>query len=215
MAGRSAHQHPLPGQPLESRFNPVDRVNGHVDWNRDGVFALSGTTVAAYANYAPGSGGGGCEHTRYHAGKVPNAVSTVGPAVVRLGSRVYVFSNPLGALQHISSTSPWNCRAPNNDPCGTWGAPSFAPTMNVAAGVDAVRLPYSIVAQQILVVGIERQAAPRTAYAPHVRRRRGVELAGERAGRYGRHRRALGRGRFRAGVRRVPDELGCAEVDVH
>lgn len=36
----------------------VDTASGHVDWNRDGKFAAEGTSVRAYANFAPGTSRG-------------------------------------------------------------------------------------------------------------------------------------------------------------
>src|SRR5206468_621758 len=64
----------------------VDSVHGHVDWNRDGEIAPAGTTVRAYANYAPSSNGG-CEFTRYNKAILTGAGgTTLSPAIARLGT---------------------------------------------------------------------------------------------------------------------------------
>lgn len=124
---------------LEQSFRYyVDRVNGHVDWNRDGVIAPAGQTVRAYANFRPG--GGGCEWTRYNRTRVGEAVSAQSPSMDRLGNRLYVFYSVLGLVQYTYSTSSWNCAAPGVDGCA--GA-AFADVewayMDSWGGVDVVR----------------------------------------------------------------------------
>lgn len=137
---------------LEKKFMYwIDRTNGHVDWNRDGVFAPAGTTVRAYANFAPG--GGGCEYTRYNHTRVGDAMSTQTPAMARLANRLYVFYSAMGTLKYTFSTSSWNCPVPDVTPCGNFG-PSQSVSMDSTGGVDVERIGYGTLAK-LLVVTID------------------------------------------------------------
>ena len=123
---------------LETTFRYyVDRENGHVDWNRDGEFAPAGTTVRAYANYRPG--GGGCEYTRLHWDKVPNAASIHSPAMEWLGDRLYVFYTSLGPASYAYSTDVGECSPAGMDPCATWTNGSVIQA-DASYGIDALRI---------------------------------------------------------------------------
>ena len=123
---------------LENTFQyRVDRENGHVDWNRDGDFAPAGTTVRAYANFKPG--GGGCEYTRLHADKVPNASSIHSPAMEWVGDRLYVFYTSLGPASYAYSTDVGNCSPAGFDPCATWTNGSVIQS-DATYGIDAIRI---------------------------------------------------------------------------
>lgn len=100
---------------LETVFGyTVDRVNGDVDWNRDGVY--SDTPVAAYTN----DNGSGCEFTRYNR-VLLNARTTATPAITRLEGSTMIFdlleSNELAFFMTQDSLScpsiaPEGCGAP-------------------------------------------------------------------------------------------------------
>lgn len=123
---------------LENTFKYyVDRTHGHVDWNRDGEFAPEGTTVRAYANYRPGSGG--CEFTRYNQSYIDGAASYQSPAMARLGNRLYTFYSVLGSVYYTYSTDAGNCPEPSREACATWSQPSIA-YMDAQGGVDVVRV---------------------------------------------------------------------------
>ena len=123
---------------LENTFKYyVDRAHGHVDWNRDGEFAPEGTTVRAYANYRPGSGG--CEFTRYNQSYIDGAASYQSPAMARLGNRLYVFYSVLGSVYYTYSTDAGNCPEPSKEACATWSDPEIA-YMDAQGGVDVVRV---------------------------------------------------------------------------
>ncbi|MGH3737337.1 MAG: hypothetical protein ACRDT6_17240 [Micromonosporaceae bacterium] len=124
---------------LENVFDYyVDRANGHVDWNRDGVIAPSGTTVRAYANYKPG--GGGCEFTRYNAYGASGVVSRAAPALARVGNRLYAFYTVDGLVKYRYSTGTWNCPEPGAE-CGTNSFGSERSTgLYAAQGFDVERI---------------------------------------------------------------------------
>jgi hypothetical protein len=133
----------------------VDRSNGHVDWNRDGVISPAGTTVKAYLNYKPG--GGGCEYTRYNANSFDGATSAKGPALARLGGRTYVFYVTPTGVAYRWTSSTLSCAAPGPDPCGTFtGTGSLS--MSATGGIDAVRIGAGTTAR-ILLVGISSTGA--------------------------------------------------------
>jgi Metallo-peptidase family M12B Reprolysin-like len=118
----------------------VDRVHGHVDWNRDGEFTPANRSVQAYANYRPG--GTGCEYTRWNAVRVARATSKVAPAVARLDSRLLVFwvKDDGTLLYTASSKSHWYCPVPVENGCADakWiGGQSFDGDFK---GVDVIRL---------------------------------------------------------------------------
>lgn len=139
---------------LESKFRYwVDRENGHVDWNRDGVIAPAGTTVRAYANFTPSSGG--CEYTRYNQSQVGGAQSNRAPALARLENRLYVFYAEAGAVKYAVSTSSWNCPVPDVTPCGTWGSERSA-GLNGAGGVDVAKVKTDD-SEQLLIVTIGQE----------------------------------------------------------
>jgi len=117
----------------------VDTVNGHVDWNRDGLIAPAGTTVRAFANLMPGDGSG-CGFTNNNYVPVGTAKSMRSPGLVRIGNRLYVFYIRNGALKYTYSTSDWNCPGPTEAGCpgATWSAEMDAGL--AAGGVDAGRV---------------------------------------------------------------------------
>lgn len=126
----------------------VDETSGHVDWNRDGVFAPAGTKVRAYANYMPGSGG--CEFTRYNPVGLGGTSST-SPAITRLGNRTYVFWARSDGVWYAWSTSPFNCPVPDTTPCGSFtGSGKLA--LDATQGLDAIRIGTGS-QSQILLVG--------------------------------------------------------------
>ncbi|QMU30413.1 T9SS type A sorting domain-containing protein [Adhaeribacter radiodurans] len=111
----------------------VDRTNGHVDWNRNGVFEPEGQTVRAYANYRPGAA---CEYTRYNKTIINGAQTTTTPILARMGNRLYMFYTNGGTLKYKYSTSTWNCPEPGTAGCanGTWSSEKNAGMLSV--GVD-------------------------------------------------------------------------------
>lgn len=138
---------------LEKRFQyNVDRTNGSVDWNRDGVFAPAGTTVRAYQNFSPTSSGG-CENTRAHQQHIGTSATQGSPALVRAFGRLYSFSAPLGAVKYAYSTSAFNCTLPDASLCGTWTSPSTILDMSAFRGIDAVRV-WTGTQELLLLVGV-------------------------------------------------------------
>ena len=99
----------------------VDPANGHVDWNRDGVFAPAGTTVRAYSNYAPGNA---CEFTRVNQVTFGNTPAT-GTAIARVGNHSLLFwVDAAGVLRYRDSTSTWACGPTENNCAGSsFGSP--------------------------------------------------------------------------------------------
>jgi hypothetical protein len=91
----------------------VDPVEGHVDWNRDGVF--SAARVRAYAN----ENGGGCEFTKYNMVQIPMR-SRRAPAVARAGNMTAMFyigtDAKIGFHYTLDSLA---CPAPAVYGCGT------------------------------------------------------------------------------------------------
>ncbi|MSU34361.1 MAG: hypothetical protein EXS36_04495 [Pedosphaera sp.] len=126
----------------------VDETSGHVDWNRDGVFAPAGTTVRAYANYRPG--GGGCEWTRYNAVEI-GGTSGKSPAIARLGNRTYVFWASNDSVWYTWSTSSFNCPVPDITPCGTVSGRGRL-ALDATQGLDAIPIG-SGSQSRILLVG--------------------------------------------------------------
>lgn len=115
----------------------VDLVNGHVDWNRDGVFAPEGTTVRAYTNYVYSTG---CEYTKYNSEHLSTSLNTrVTPALGRDGNTLFLFSGGESPLRYVTAPSPFDCTATNGTPCAIW---SSVQTMAVDStlGVDAARV---------------------------------------------------------------------------
>ncbi|HEY5946432.1 MAG TPA: hypothetical protein VIV40_13105, partial [Kofleriaceae bacterium] len=116
----------------------VDKTTGDIDWNQDGVIAPANQTVESYANYVPGSS---CEMTRFRNTNIAGPTqSDVGPALVRLGGRVLVFS---GATQvgWTSTASILSCRSATGTECATFGANGTIAGLPGNRGIDAVRLP--------------------------------------------------------------------------
>jgi len=124
----------------------VDRTEGHVDWNRDGVFQVEGSPVGAYANYHPG---GECEYTKYNEGPVygpvvggywfPTLISTRAPALLRLGEQVYVFAEGDDQLDYRSTTSNLFCPPSKDKACARWTGGGFL-VVDSKEGVDAVNI---------------------------------------------------------------------------
>lgn len=114
----------------------VDRVNGHVDWNRDGQFAGPGETVRAYANYGAGLE---CEFTRMNKVTVPSARTNSSLALARFSGKTYLFFvDPAGTVRFSTSTSNWKCAAAEAGCDGSgWSSPTSAAFPVKAVGVDA------------------------------------------------------------------------------
>lgn len=128
----------------------VDPASGHVDWNRDGEFALPGATVRAYANYNPNSTGG-CEFTRYNQMNASGTGTTiVSPAIARLAGRTYVFwATPTG-IAYKWTSSQLNCPVPDTAPCAAWnGGGTLA--IAGAQGLDVVHIGEGPTARLLLV----------------------------------------------------------------
>ncbi len=113
----------------------VDRNNGHVDWNRNGVFEPANQTVKAYANYRPG---GDCEFTRYNQFHVSDAQTATTPVLARLKDRLYIFYANHGSLKYRYTTSSLNCPQPKAEACdnAVWGPEKDAGLASV--GVDVM-----------------------------------------------------------------------------
>jgi hypothetical protein len=134
---------------LENVFRyHVDRAAGHVDWNRDGEFAAAGSTVHAYANFRPGSGGG-CEYTRYNQMDT-GGTTMVSPAMARMGGRTYVFwATPTG-ISYRWTASNLACAVPDTAPCAAWNGAGTLPIAG-ATGVDALRIGSGAAARLLVV----------------------------------------------------------------
>jgi hypothetical protein len=132
----------------------VDEANGHVDWNRDGEFAPVGSTVRAYANRA--LGGGGCEYTRYNRTRVSDVETVLPPVLARRDGRLFTIYTWDSEVRSTSSTSSWNCPAPEPTGCagGSWSAPTSLGLPAPAGSVDAVTIG-SPGQQQLLVVAVD------------------------------------------------------------
>lgn len=125
---------------LENEFNYwVDRTNGHVDWNRNGIFEPANEKVKAYANYIPR---GSCEFTKYSQFHVGDAQTAATPVLARLKDRInnrerlYVFYPDHGSLKYRSMISTLNCPSPIAEGCdgASWGPEKDAGM--AAVGVD-------------------------------------------------------------------------------
>lgn len=127
----------------------VDKTTGDIDWNQDGIIAPAGQTVEAYANYVPQLS---CEMTRFRNTDVagPNQ-SDLGPALVRLGSRVVIFTAAAANVGWTSTTSTLSCRPATGTACATFTANGVLAGLPSSHGVDAVRLPSS----ELLVVATD------------------------------------------------------------
>jgi Right handed beta helix region len=133
---------------LEAKFEYwLDRTNGHVDWNRDGIFAPAGTTVRAYANNHKN---GVCEYTRYNSSVLSGPRSRSTPSIARLGSRLYLFWVHDAMVRYAYSMSTWNCPVPSKSPCGSWSPARSAP-FTAAGGLGVERLSDSA-GQELLIV---------------------------------------------------------------
>ncbi|MBM2620620.1 hypothetical protein JIG36_34480 [Actinoplanes sp. LDG1-06] len=130
----------------------VDRVRGHVDWNRDGEFAPAGEYVSAYVNLS--LGGGGCEYTRWNKTRVADLRSAQSPALVRHSGRLYAFVVSNGQVRYSTSASAWACPEPEPQGCrgATWsssqgaGAPGRMVTVDAAEVGSATRPVLLVVA---------------------------------------------------------------------
>ncbi|KAB2910133.1 MAG: hypothetical protein F9K40_03345 [Kofleriaceae bacterium] len=99
---------------LATQFDyDVDYVDGHVDWNRDGIY--SAAPVRAYAN----NDGSGCEFTKYNLAPL-TSVSTASPALVRLGNYTFMLSlDQDGELAIEYTTDDLSCPTPATYGCGS------------------------------------------------------------------------------------------------
>ena len=122
----------------------VDRVHGHVDWNRNGIFEPAHEFVRAYANYHPNNSNG-CEFTKYNETKVGNAETTTAPVMERLkdkifqSNRLYLFYTKNGRVKYRYSTSSWDCPEPKKQGCagGTWSDEKDA-ALEQSVGISAM-----------------------------------------------------------------------------
>jgi len=135
----------------------VDRQNGHVDWNRDGVFESG--TVRAYANYRPG---GSCEFTRYNETFVYPAWSDHPPSLARLGDHLYLFYVTLaGEIAYTHSTSSWECPIIEATRCvdGYWddSVRLILDTRKRVLSVDATRFALADGSEELLVVWMDSE----------------------------------------------------------
>ena len=122
----------------------LDRAAGHVDWNRDGLYEPDGGLVRAYANYRPSDA---CEYTKFNDGRIRgfgvggslfgSLISNHGPALIRLGGRIYVFTEANDRLQYASSYF-FDCPAAP-DPCAFWSGGGER-VVDASEGVDAANV---------------------------------------------------------------------------
>lgn len=125
---------------------------GHVDWNRDGVFAPASATVRAYINNRPGHGG--CEFTRYNSQLLPTQLSTLrSPALARLEGRMFLLAPGQNQLRVTSSTSSFDCPL-STAACGAFGS-VFTTALDASRGVDAARVTSAGGDEALLVIGID------------------------------------------------------------
>ncbi|MGZ5449132.1 MAG: hypothetical protein ACXW5U_14060 [Thermoanaerobaculia bacterium] len=137
---------------LEESFEYyVDRDSGDVDWNRDGEFAAEGTSVRAYANYAPTSIGG-CEFTKYNVMQVPSGVTSVSPAIARYRGRTYVFWATAANIAYVWTSSSLDCPVPDITSCGGWNGAGTIPIAG-AQGLDAVPIRFGT-AERLMLVAV-------------------------------------------------------------
>lgn len=130
----------------------VDRTNGSVDWNRDGVFAPSGSTVRAYTNFQPGNA---CEFTRYNPTILPTTMNTrLAPAFGRYGNSAFLFSAGTSPLRFVTAAAPFSCPTPSSQSCVTWSNPQTL-ALDGTRGVDA-----TAVGQGMLVVTVAADGRP-------------------------------------------------------
>lgn len=118
----------------------VDAANGHVDWNRDGVFGGAGERVRAYANYEPA---GECECTRYNKSTLVDAAIDVRPVMARLGQRLFAFYvTSSNDIRYRYTDSDLDCPAPGKQDCNGADWSSSASTgLRTNAGFDAAVVP--------------------------------------------------------------------------
>ncbi len=130
----------------------VDRTNGSVDWNRDGVFAPAGGTVRAYTNFQPGNA---CEFTRYNPTVLPAAMNTrLAPALGRYQSTAYLFSAGSSPLRFVTAAAPFSCPTPSSQSCVTWSSTQTL-ALDGTRGVDA-----TAVGAGMLVVTVAADGRP-------------------------------------------------------
>lgn len=130
----------------------VDFDNGHVDWNRDGIFAPENQTVRAYANLQPSES---CEFTRYNRVVFRNT-EPVALAITRVGHHTLIFDlDQQGALRYRDSVSDWQCAPADEDcPGSSFGDPvavSFGRAIR-AFDAEAVNIDGSY---QVAIVAVD------------------------------------------------------------
>jgi hypothetical protein len=114
----------------------VDRANGYVDWDRNGTFAPAGTTVSAYANFAPRDN---CEYTKYSEGPVGDLETDRSPAIVRLAGRLYVFAEDGERLRFARAAPFATCPPSPTEPCAHWTR-FGSREVDTAGGVDVAKI---------------------------------------------------------------------------
>lgn len=130
----------------------VDVREGHVDWDRDGVFAPSGQKVRAYANHRPNES---CEFTRQNRA-VFRDIDPVALAITRVGHHTLVFDlSRQGVLQYRDSVSDWQCPpADEGCPGSSFGEPVTLPFGRVLRSFDAEAVKIDG-AYQVAIVAID------------------------------------------------------------
>lgn len=129
----------------------VDSATGSVDWNRDNRFAPAGTTVRAYGNYQPGSGGG-CEFTR-EGEQATGMMSQRSPAIVRYNDHLWLFSVTLdGKLAYSYMGGAFLCAKIDDCPLVSF----YSPVVKDLEGIDGIDAAVIKVNGRriILIVGI-------------------------------------------------------------
>jgi hypothetical protein len=116
----------------------VDSAAGHVDWNRDGVFAPRGRTVRAYANSKKG---GNCELSRMNQLVLTGSVADPEPAslaVTRAGRHTLLVELHGATVRYRRSASTFACAtAESGCPGSSFGAPQALDFNGRVVGVDA------------------------------------------------------------------------------
>jgi len=141
--------------PLDTRYlddmeqlygHRIDRAEGHIDWNNDGVFA-NGTVEAYASNHESGA----CERTREGSTKPVGTVTTnLSPALARLGTRTMIFTAANGKASYSLTTSALHCRVPSGQ-CASFPTSGEITGLDSDYGIDAVTLQDR---RSILVVGL-------------------------------------------------------------
>lgn len=135
---------------LEQTFKYwVDKDNGHVDWNRNGVFESSDKFVRAYANFRPGQG---CEFTRYNQLQISESNAVGSTSIERFNNKLYVFyiDKSSKKIKYNYSKSNWDCNKPSETPCASWNGTGAIPTLANIVGFDVTKVSNN----ELLIIAI-------------------------------------------------------------